>query len=277
MLFAAARDGTRSTDSRRRGHEKLTQDELTVNAASDVTAALRRTHQTMQDEVQRSQFAQQTLEESSSALASLHESYSNLDTLLSSSKSLVSSLLRTQKSDTWYLETAFYLLIATIAWLVFRRILYGPLWWLVWQPLKLFYWIIMTTLAGVGITGGLAAQKSGATISAVVSSSSVMSAAGRAPTFNPSQSAAYVNVGGKGAGWDQPEPPAQSTEGNVVEEIGEMAEESQERAISDTNVDNISDKERKRQEALPRNPKKRMFEADVEDKKYEDARKKDEL
>lgn len=32
-----------------------------MNAAGDVTAALRRTHQTMQAELSRSQFAQQTL------------------------------------------------------------------------------------------------------------------------------------------------------------------------------------------------------------------------
>ena len=231
----------------------------------------------MQDEVQRSQIAQQTLEESSTALASLHESYSNLDVLLSSSKSLVSSLLRTQKSDTWYLETAFYILLATIAWLVFRRILYGPMWWLVWQPLKLFYWTITTTLMSVGAIGGSAMQKSAANQVVTSASSSIMSATGAIPTFHPSQSAAYVNVGGKGGGWDhQPSPSSDGAEGSLVDEIGTMAKESGNRQKGG-HLDDITEEERKRQESLPRNSKKRMFEADVEDKKYEESRKKDEL
>lgn len=234
----------------------------------------------MQAEVDRSQFAQQTLEESSTALASLHESYSNLDTLLSSSKSLVNSLLRTQKSDTWYLETAFYILIATIAWLVFRRILYGPLWWLVWQPVKFLYWTATMMLASVGIIGGSAAQTSALNQKAAFGppSSSIMSATGAKPTIDSSQSAPYVVVGAKGGGWNNPPwPSAQAGgEGSLVDKIGKMAEKSQ-RQHEGTNVDDISDEERKRQEQLPRNPKKRMFEADVEDRKREEARKKDEL
>jgi hypothetical protein len=41
--------------------EHLTQDDLALNASNDVTAALRRTHQLMQTELSRSQFAQETL------------------------------------------------------------------------------------------------------------------------------------------------------------------------------------------------------------------------
>lgn len=43
--------------------EKLTQDDLVLNASNDVTSALRRTHQLMQAELSRSQFAQSTLGE----------------------------------------------------------------------------------------------------------------------------------------------------------------------------------------------------------------------
>lgn len=43
--------------------EKFTQDDLTLNASNDVTSALRRTHQLMQAELSRSQFAQSTLGE----------------------------------------------------------------------------------------------------------------------------------------------------------------------------------------------------------------------
>ncbi|KAM5470101.1 Protein transport protein sec20 [Microsporum audouinii] len=136
---------------------KFTHGDLVANSSKDVTAALRQTHSLMQAELSRSQFAQETLEQSTKALGSLSESYSNLDTLLSSSRSLVSSLLRSQKSDTWYLETAFYILIGTISWLIFRRILYGPLWWIVWLPLKLIARITFT-IFGVssGVSMGLA-------------------------------------------------------------------------------------------------------------------------
>lgn len=41
--------------------EKFTQNDLVTNASSDVTAALRRTHELMQAELSRSQFAQETL------------------------------------------------------------------------------------------------------------------------------------------------------------------------------------------------------------------------
>ena len=46
--------------------EKLTQDDIVKNASKDVTTALRRTHQLMQAELSRSQFAQETLGMSSS-------------------------------------------------------------------------------------------------------------------------------------------------------------------------------------------------------------------
>jgi hypothetical protein len=58
LLFSGLTEG----DGRpRKGLEKLTHDDLVANASSDVTAALRRTHQLMQAELSRSQFAQETL------------------------------------------------------------------------------------------------------------------------------------------------------------------------------------------------------------------------
>src|SRR2546423_1079770 len=154
MLFAnRSADAEHLPPARRKGQEKLTQDELALNASSDVTAALRRTHDLLQGNLQQSQYAQQTLDESTAALHSLGESYAGLGDVLKNSKGLVGQLLRSQKSDTWYLETAFYILCATIAWLVFRRIIYGPAWWLVWQPLRWSWWFLTSMLAGVGILG----------------------------------------------------------------------------------------------------------------------------
>lgn len=64
LLFANIQEGTESSTSgygRRKGQEKLSQEELLLNASSDVTAALRRTHNLMSSELERSQFARETL------------------------------------------------------------------------------------------------------------------------------------------------------------------------------------------------------------------------
>ncbi|PON28078.1 hypothetical protein TGAM01_v203215 [Trichoderma gamsii] len=129
------------------------EDRQTVGASSNVTNALRRTHALIASELTKSEFARQTLTESSAALKKLDESYTSLDGMLASSRDLLGTLLKSQKSDTWYLQTALYMLMVTGAWLVFRRILYGPLWWLVWLPLRIVF--------GLGSTAGRAVMQSG--------------------------------------------------------------------------------------------------------------------
>lgn len=128
-------------------------DQQTVGASSNVTNALRRTHDLIATELSRSEFAHQMLTESSDALKQLNESYGSLDTMLSSSRDLLGTLLKSQKSDTWYLQTSFYMLLVTGAWLVFRRLLYGPAWWLVWLPIRLLF--------GLGSTAGSAVMQAG--------------------------------------------------------------------------------------------------------------------
>ncbi|KAK4698174.1 protein transport protein SEC20, partial [Lecanoromycetidae sp. Uapishka_2] len=56
LLFAGIQDGNSSTGyGRRKGQEKLSQEEILLNASSDVTAALRRTHNLMTSELERTQ------------------------------------------------------------------------------------------------------------------------------------------------------------------------------------------------------------------------------
>jgi hypothetical protein len=57
MLFARPSERAETA----KGANKFTQNDVVVNASSDVTAALRRTHELMQAELSRSQFAQETL------------------------------------------------------------------------------------------------------------------------------------------------------------------------------------------------------------------------
>lgn len=61
--------------------------------------------------------------------------------------------------------------------------------------------------------------------------------------------------------WDQA--PTSVGEERMIDQIGKMAEENAE--MEETNVDDISPEERKRQEQMPRNPKKRMYEGSVKE------------
>lgn len=107
-----------------------------LTASSSVTLSLRRTHALIASEVSKSAFASQTLAESTAALRELQQTYEGLDGLLARSRELVGALVTSTKSDTWYLRSAMYVLLGTLGWLVFRRWLYGPLWWVVWLPVR---------------------------------------------------------------------------------------------------------------------------------------------
>ena len=264
LLFAGIEEGGSSTTSsygRRKEHEKLSQDEILVNASSDVTAALRRTHNLMTSELERSRFAQETLENSTRDLTTLSESYNNLDTLLSNSRSLVSSLITSQKSDTWYLESAFYILIATIAWLIFRRLIYGPGWWLLYLPTRWLWRLALFSVQFLAGTFSIAAGAVGAKnqsvalsqASASISTSvaQIPTGLGKIPKRVPGQPAPSIRVGagGHGAKMQHPEYHVQQSsrqaEGkkteNLSDQIGEMAEESklEEKALSKEETEQV--------------------------------------
>lgn len=126
-----------------------------------MTSALRRTHDLIASELSRSEFAHETLTESSAALRQLDDSYGSLDSMLTKSRELLGTLLSSQKSDTWYLQTAFYMLATTAAWLIFRRLLYGPIWWLVLFPLRILFGIGSTATKVIVPAGKSAPAQSG--------------------------------------------------------------------------------------------------------------------
>ncbi|KAJ5929996.1 hypothetical protein N7466_005489 [Penicillium verhagenii] len=234
-----------SSERQNKHAEHLTQDDLALNASNDVTAALRRTHQLMQTELSRSQFAQETLEQSTAAISSLSESYTSLDTLLASSRSLANSLLRSQKSDTWYLETAFWILIATISWLVFRRIFYGPLWWLVWLPFQFLLRFVFAVFGVVGLTGKSSVELSSGSIAASISAT-IQEAAATA-----TDGAVFENNNDQAS---------QEEEDWLIDEIGKMVEDGKEQR--DISLEEILAEERQHHDDTPRNPKKRMMEGE---------------
>lgn len=269
-------------------HKQLSKDEALVAASTDVTAALRRTHNLLSTELSRSRFAQETFDQSTAALKELGEQYSNLDTILSNSRNLLGTLLRSQKSDTWYLETAFYILLATLCWLFFRRILFGPFvrlplffWntlvfllnWVVWKPLFLF-------LTVTGVYSRDPVQIKTRVVAPTVNTSRppliIKPSASTGPiVMTPEEHERFhkegVPAGGGGSGAKK-DPEGMS--GSLSEEVGKMAEKKQEEEKDlPRRGDGTVLQERGADE--PPNPKKKMFEADVEDKKQ--RRKRDEL
>ncbi|EKG22238.1 Sec20 [Macrophomina phaseolina MS6] len=283
LLFAGIQEGSTNPGSRRRGagSEKLTQDEIVANASSDVTAALRRTHQLMTSELSRSRFAQETLDQSTAALAELGERYTDLSTLLANSKTLVNSLLRSQKSDTWYLETTFYILLSTICWLLFRRLLYGPLWWFAWLPLKFAYKFVFGVL---GIAGGAASTQAlsssvsqAPTVPSSSSSSLIVqpSASNKAPRRMPDQPANHIPAGAGGAGVKRGEPQQQQQQQDpsLSEQVGQMAEKA---GKQDEDVPRRGDGEPLVESDKPRNPKKRMWDEGAERAKFEAQQQQEE-
>ncbi|KAI0172031.1 Sec20-domain-containing protein [Hypoxylon sp. FL1284] len=240
-----------------RGKERseMSREEQMLGASSDVTESMRRTHEMMAAELARSDFAHGALRESTAALSQLSDRYAGLDALLSSSRALVATLLRSHKTDTWYLQSAFYLLLATIAWLVFRRLLWGPAWWLLWLPLKLVFRLVaVTSRTALGRPGG--GQVVGGP-----SAGQLMS-----------QQQAYMNNEGvptaqvRYASEKDPE-----SSGSVMEEVGRIIDESAGEGSAETADDKEGQQDgqgsegeedtvlRERRGDEPPNPKKRMM------------------
>lgn len=68
----------------------------------------------------------------------------------------------------------------------------------------------------------------------------------------------HTTAPGSNAARDQdPASEKQQDSDRMIDQIGKMAEDDQQ---EETNIHDISPEERKRQEEIPRNPKKRMFE-----------------
>lgn len=238
----------------------------------------------MQNELSRSRFAQETLEQSTAALKSLDETYSDLNTLLANTKTLVGTLLTSTKSDTWYLETTFYILITTIIWLIFRRWLYGPLTWFVWWPLKLAFRVVFAVVP----VGAASAATSSSSTSLIIKPSATGGIPERVVNPNvPQGQQHYVRVGGGGRGYMHDDAPDPSPPGSYSQHVGKMAEQDQNQQQQNEEVpDHPQFRQQQAQPQAgepvrrgdgtvlgesdkPRNPKKRMWDEKVESEKHE--------
>ncbi|GAP90290.1 putative protein transport membrane glycoprotein Sec20 [Rosellinia necatrix] len=274
--FASPRSGASSPASAgaattasipHRRHQRtseMSKEEQMISASHDVTQSMRRSHDLMAAELAKSDFAHNTLKESTEALAQLSDNYSSLDTMLSSSRALLGTLLKSQKTDTWYLRSAFYLLVVTIGWLIFRRWLWGPTWWLVWLPLKLLF----RTAVGVSSTIGLRSPQAQSESEPVSTGSNLQQA------YMNNRDVPTIEVG---------TPPTESQvaghDGTILEEIRQIVDESR---IGDPRPEEDAKEEttlRDRQAEEAPNPKKRMMEggAGASDPTTSYQRVKDEL
>jgi protein transport protein SEC20 len=234
----------------------------------------------MSNELSRSQFAHDTLKESGAALEQLGESYTSLDSVLASTKGLLGMLLKSQKSDTWYLETAFYILLATIGWLVFRRFIYGPAWWLVYLPLKMFW----NAWMGVFTVLGLRSASSAVSVSSQSVGTTIMPASGTVVQATVSGTDAPQVVRGGRGNLKPPVPPQEDGEGErLVDVVGEMAEDTraqgqgQGQEPAQEQAQPESNEGQPQEEQAPPNPKKRMWDSEVEARKEAEQKRKDEL
>ncbi|KAL2154778.1 hypothetical protein VTH82DRAFT_3454 [Thermothelomyces myriococcoides] len=234
-----------------------------VAASDDITQALRRTHALIAGELAKSAFAARTLAESTAALAELQRSYEGLDGLLARSRDLVGALVSAHKSDTWYLQAALRILLATLAWLLFRRLLYGPLWWLLWLPLRTGWRVTSKGVGYLASDGGVGVGISSSSSSSIISISSPTIALGEEGTVPT------VSIG---LGETKEERKTEGEEGeeeSMVDQVGRMVEdtlnrkdemeEKEERegegeAVNRTTTDDLEDRP---------NPKKRMWEEGV--------------
>jgi protein transport protein SEC20 len=190
----------------------------------------------------------------------------------------VSSLINSQKSDTWYLESAFWILVSTIVWLIFRRFLYGPGWWLLYLPTKLI-WKLIITLIHISFGSLAIFSRAQPQTTDNLSTSLIIkpSATGGPPRFHSGMSAPYVAVGGGGAGAkDQQYRPLHREDKSLSEAIGKMAEDSRQQGKEGANEASREGVEsattgtqqgtvlRERRSDEPSNPKKRMWEENTD-------------
>lgn len=95
---------------------------------------------------------------------------------------------------------------------------------------------------------------------------------GKIPTFRPNSPAPSVNAGagGQGAKMQQPEQPSGKDDKSLVDQVGEMAEQSQKEEHTQPEITAAAEGEpqgtvlRDRREDEPPNPKKRMWEEHID-------------
>lgn len=143
------------------------QDEVSVlTAANDVTIALKRTHALLEQELQKSTLSLETLDHSSKTLQQLEHKYGAFDVLLRGSKKLIVELEQADKWDRWMIYGGLLVFGMTCLWIIYKRILRGPLGLVIWGAGKIFG--SSGAVSSVAAWSSATAAKVEATTSAIV-------------------------------------------------------------------------------------------------------------
>lgn len=86
----------------------------------------------MEQELEKSTLSLETLDHSSQTLRQLDQSYGAFDVLLRGSKRLIVELERADKWDRWSIYGGLAVFGLTCLWIVYKRILRGPLGLIIW-------------------------------------------------------------------------------------------------------------------------------------------------
>ncbi|CCG83790.1 protein of unknown function [Taphrina deformans PYCC 5710] len=130
---ASTTDQTESDhDQRRKKNKFQSASNSVIQASSDVTLELRKTHALMSEELSRSALSQELLEESSSTLSRLGNEYYNFGTILNGSKRLLKELENANKVDQMWIWGSFGFFCLVVTYVLYRRILSRPVNALVW-------------------------------------------------------------------------------------------------------------------------------------------------
>lgn len=119
------------------------------------------------------------------------------------------------------------------------------MWWLVWLPVNFAMRSVFALLGAVGILKGsneLVPSSIASDISATIQQAATAVTSGPVPVGD--------------ASWDN-EKSTEAEQDRIIDKIGRMVEDGK---WDGTNIDDISPDERERQDKIPRNPKKRMYE-----------------
>lgn len=129
-----SQDSTPTTTLRNRRPPPINSqnDTSLLTAANDVTLALKRTHALLEQELEKSTLSLETLDHSSQTLRQLEHQYSTFDVLLRGSKRLIIELERADKWDRWMIYGGLAVFGLTCLWIVYKRILRGPLGLVIW-------------------------------------------------------------------------------------------------------------------------------------------------
>ncbi|ODQ66323.1 Sec20-domain-containing protein [Nadsonia fulvescens var. elongata DSM 6958] len=112
-------------------------EELILNKSKDITTVLKRMHQLAEIESLKSELTISEIKEQSQSLHNLDVKYSSFDVILKSSNYLVKQIEQADKQDKYYIYASLSFLALTVCWVIWRRVLKGPVYLLLWTFFKL--------------------------------------------------------------------------------------------------------------------------------------------